>query len=120
MPTLAVSMIVRNAEADLAACLESVRGVAGEIIVADTGATDGTIRIAEECAARVLRIPWEMDFSSARNQCLAAVSSDWVLSLDADEVLDPEAGQILPRLLADAGTAAYQVTIRNYLLSITE
>jgi O-antigen biosynthesis protein len=120
MPTLALSMIVRDAARDLALCLESVRGIADEIVIADTGSADNSVDLARNLGARVIRIPWENDFARARNFSLAEVTADWVLSMDADERLDPAAGQRLPPLLASRTARAYQVPIRNYVLTLDE
>ncbi len=114
MPRLALSMIVRDAAADLERCLASVRPVADEIVIADTGSRDNTIAVARAHGARVISIAWSNDFAAARNAALEPVTADWVLSLDADERLDPEARQELPRLFANRKIAAYQVNIRNY------
>lgn len=115
MPTLALSMIIKNAERDLAECLESARGAVNEIVIADTGSSDSSVEIARRAGAQVISIPWENDFAKARNMSLAEVRADWVLMLDADERLDPGAGAKLPALLAHPGVAGYQVTIRNYV-----
>ena len=120
MPTLAVSMIVRDAVRDLAACLESVRGVADEIVIADTGSVDNSIEIARRLGAFVFSIPWENDFAQARNLAVAEVKAEWILSMDADERLDPSAARRLPPLLANLKARAYQVPIRNYVLSLNE
>ena len=117
MPTLALSMIVRNAESHLRGCLEGVRGVVDEIHIADTGSTDSTLRIARETTARVLSIPWENDFAKARNLALQEVHTDWVLFLDADELLDPSASHYLPGLMAQTQVMGYLTSIRNYVLS---
>ncbi|MCH8268977.1 MAG: glycosyltransferase family 2 protein, partial [Acidobacteria bacterium] len=119
-PTLSLSMIVKDAEAELPACLESVRGVVEEIVVADTGSTDATVEVARRYGAQVFSIPWEQDFARARNLALEQVQTDWVLMLDADEQLDPAAGRLLPALLEQTGADGYQVTIRNYLWSLSE
>ncbi|HKV47570.1 MAG TPA: glycosyltransferase [Candidatus Acidoferrales bacterium] len=115
MPMLALSMIVNNAAADLPECLGSVAGVVDEIVVADSGSSDESIEIARRSGAKTLSIPWENDYAKARNLSLAQVTSDWVLMLDADERLDPDAQQKLPALLANRSVAGYQVTIRNYV-----
>jgi tetratricopeptide (TPR) repeat protein len=120
MPTLTLSMIVRDAAGDVRACIESVREIVDELVIADTGSIDNTIEIARALGARVISIPWENDFARARNLALAEVHSDWVLSLDADERLDPSAARLLPPLLTDQQYTAYQVPIRNYFLSLSE
>ena len=119
-PRVALSMIVRDAELDLPRCLDSVAGLVDEIVIADTGSLDGTRAIADRYQARCLQIPWEHDFAKARNQALAAVTADWVLALDADEQMDPDAGELLPALLAHAEVTGYLVTIRNYVKGINE
>ena len=118
MPTLALSMIVKNGERDLPECLASARGVVDEIIVADTGSSDASVEIARKFGARVISIGWENDFSKARNLSLAEATSDWVLMLDADERLDPGAGAVLPALLAHRAAAGFQVIIRNYVSTL--
>jgi tetratricopeptide (TPR) repeat protein len=113
-------MIVRDASATLRACLDSVRDVVEEIVIADTGSADATPAIAREYGARVLHIPWENDFAAARNRALAEIQAEWVLSLDADEVLEPSAATLIPDLLNSESASGYQVTIRNYVLSLED
>ncbi len=120
MTTLALSMIVRDAAALLPQCLQSVRGVVQEMVVADTGSRDDSKEIALALGARVIQIPWHNDFAAARNLCLDAVNSDWVLSLDADELLDPTAAGKLAPLLANSSVSGYQVTIRNFVRSLQD
>jgi tetratricopeptide (TPR) repeat protein len=84
---LGLCMIVKNEERALARCLESVRNWVGEIVIVDTGSTDGTVGIAESLGARVFHFPWCDDFSAARNAALDHVTSEWVLVLDGDETL---------------------------------
>lgn len=115
MPTLALSMIVKNAAATLARCLDSVQGIVDEIVIADTGSTDKTLEIARSYGANVFSIAWEGDFAKARNLSLAKVRSDWVLVMDADEMLDPEAGRLMPPHLEPESAMGYTVLIRNYV-----
>lgn len=96
--TISVCMIVKDEEEMLAAALESVRPVAHEIIVVDTGSTDRTVAMAEAAGARVYRHAWEDDFSKARNQSLQYAHGDWVLILDADERLCAESVPVLRKL----------------------
>ena len=120
MKTLALSMIVRNAAAELRECLESARGVVEEMVVADTGSTDETIAVAEQCSARVISLPWTNDFAEARNRALDEVKSDWVLVLDADERLDATTAGQIRRLIECGDIGGYLVTIRNYVRSLDE
>jgi tetratricopeptide (TPR) repeat protein len=90
------------------------------MVIADTGSKDDTIAIAREFGAQVFSIPWTDDFAAARNLSLAPVKADWVLSLDADEQLDSKAAQQIPLLLKKQNVAGYQVTIRNYVLSLND
>jgi tetratricopeptide (TPR) repeat protein len=80
-------MIVRDEAQRLPTCLESVRHVVDEIVVVDTGSTDRTIAIARQFGAQVHSFTWCDDFSAARNASIRAAHGDWILVLDADEVL---------------------------------
>jgi len=111
-------MIVRDEEKNLPACLESVKDLVDEIVIADTGSKDGTIEVAKRYGARCISIPWENDFAAARNRSLEEVHSDWVLWMDADEQLDDNAKAALPRLMAARGIDGYMVPIFNYLQSL--
>ncbi|MBX3746076.1 MAG: HAD-IA family hydrolase [Verrucomicrobiae bacterium] len=103
-PRLSVCLIVRNEEEFLPACLASVRSIADQIVVVDTGSTDRTVEIAGEFGAEVYSFEWCDDFSAARNAALERVTGDWVLALDADEEL-PQAEH--GKLLAAIGRAGY-------------
>lgn len=83
-------MIVKNEEASLPTCLGSVKDAVDEMIVLDTGSTDRTKDIAREFGAKVYHFKWCDDFAAARNESLKYVQGDWILILDADEVLVPE------------------------------
>jgi glycosyltransferase involved in cell wall biosynthesis len=85
--TVSVCMIVKNAQATLYRCLDSVKAIADEIIVCDTGSTDHTMEIAREYTDQVHWIPWEDDFAAARNRSIEKASRDWILWLDADEYM---------------------------------
>jgi len=114
---LGLSMIVKDAESTLAQCLESVRGVVDEIVVGDTGSTDASVEIAGRYGARVISVPWENDFARARNRVLKENRTDWILFMDADEILDEETARTIPGLLTQ-DMAGYRVTIWNYVLTL--
>ncbi|MGK7930973.1 MAG: glycosyltransferase [Microcystaceae cyanobacterium] len=90
MTQLSLCMIVKNEEKTLPSCLESVKNLVDEMVVVDTGSTDKTIKIAEELGAKVPSITWPNNFAIARNEALQFTSGDWILVLDADEVLTEE------------------------------
>jgi len=113
-------MIVKDAAKWLRACIESAKAIASEIVVADTGSTDNTIEVAQSLGARVIAIPWSNDFAEARNRALQEMTTDWVLSLDADEMLDEAAIAKIPDLLEKTHAAGFQVRIRNYVLSLSD
>jgi hypothetical protein len=86
-PTVGLCAIVKNEETNLPRCLASVQGWVDELVVVDTGSTDRTVAIAESYGARIGHFAWSHDFAAARNASLALATQDWVLVLDADEVL---------------------------------
>src|SRR5438552_17207038 len=106
-------MIVRNEEANLPACLESVRGLFDEIIVVDTGSTDRTKEIAAEFGARVFDFVWVDSFAAARNECLRHATGKWIFWMDADDRLDEENRNRLRALFAGLKdeNAAYALTL---------
>ena len=87
MSALALVMIVRNEARCLERCLASARPWVDEMVVLDTGSTDGTPEIAQRCGARVSSAEWRDDFSAARNRALALTGAPWRLVMDADEWL---------------------------------
>lgn len=101
MSTLSLCMIVKNEEDTLGRCLESVAGVFDEIVIADTGSTDQTTEIAARFGAKVVEFPWVDDFAAARNFSFSHGSSDYLMWLDADDVLLPAERD---KLLALKGT----------------
>ncbi len=119
MSTVGLSMIVKNEAKTIAACLRSVSGVVSQTVIADTGSIDGTGTIARQSGAQVIEIPWADHFAEARNAALRLMETDWVLVLDADEELDDEAKQQIPRLLKKSNAGGYLVPIRNYIPTIS-
>jgi tetratricopeptide (TPR) repeat protein len=113
MIRLSLCMITRDEEAMLPGCLASVRGVVDEIIVVDTGSVDGTLAIARAASARVVELPWEDDFSAARNASIAAATGDWILILDADERLAPGGGDAIRAALLGARFDCGMLALHN-------
>lgn len=87
MASVSLCMIVRNEQLTLGRCLTSVAGLVDEIIVVDTGSSDGTRQIAQGFGAHVYDYAWADDFAAARNFSFSKASRDFILWLDADDVL---------------------------------
>lgn len=114
-PRLSLCMIVKNEEKHLQNCLLSVYGVVDEICIVDTGSTDRTVAIAERLGARVEHRAWRDDFAWARNESLAMATGDWVLHLDADEVLTPEAQAEVPKLICQPDHTGFLMLIESLI-----
>ena len=100
-PRLSLTMIVRDEEATIGRVLFQTAGFCDEQIVVDTGSSDRTRSIAEAAGAKVLDFPWIDDFAAARNHALDAATGDWVLWLDADDVITSEVKQAMQEVKQD-------------------
>lgn len=118
--TLSLCMIVKNEEKHLVKCLQSVRDVVDEIIIVDTGSTDKTIDISRVFGAQVFEFPWTGDFSAARNESLNKASGNWILVLDADEVISVSDLKELRKIVhkKPSSAEAYSIVTRNYLRNV--
>ncbi len=111
---LSVCIITKNEEKMIEDCILSIKDIANEIIIADTGSNDNTIAIAKSLGAKVFNIPWENDFSKARNFTLDQAQCEYILILDADErVLNP---QVLESVLNNSSnlTAGWLCELTSY------
>ena len=93
MATLSVCLIMKNEEDVCARVLQSVRSFADEIIVADTGSTDATAEIAAANGAQVFAYQWKDNFAAARNFSFSKAGSDYIMWLDADDVVPEESAK---------------------------
>lgn len=85
MPKLTLCMIVKNEEANLQTCLESIAPFVDEIVIVDTGSSDRTKDIALQYTEQVYEFPWRNDFAAARNFSISKAHNEYVLILDSDE-----------------------------------
>jgi glycosyltransferase involved in cell wall biosynthesis len=111
--TVSACLIVRDEAQNLPLCLAALQPFVDEICVLDTGSADDSVTIAEQHGARVGHFEWCDDFAAARNACLELASSEWILTVDADELLDPESAEALPEWLANPEAQAWLVWIDN-------
>ena len=90
MVEISLCMIVKNEEKVLARCLDSIVDLMDEVIIVDTGSTDGTKEIAARYTDQIYDFEWVQDFSAARNFAFSKATKDYIYTADADEVLDVE------------------------------
>lgn len=84
---ISLAMIVKNEAEGLTRCLDSVRGLVGQMVIIDTGSTDNTVELAHKAGALCHHFDWCDDFSAARNESLKHCVGDWILVLDGDEAI---------------------------------
>jgi len=112
---LSAFLIVKNEAADLPGCLDSLRGLADEIVVVDSGSTDSTRELAKAVGAHV--VTREFDHFSAQKQfALEQCTSDWALSIDADERVSPELAAEIKQTLAHPLADGYELRREMYFL----
>ncbi|MBN3792771.1 glycosyltransferase family 2 protein [Burkholderia sp. Ac-20353] len=105
-PTLGVALIALNASARLAQCLDAL-AFADDVVVIDGGSTDDTVAIAHAHGARVIvRTDWP-GFGAQKNRALDALSTDWILSLDTDEIVSAELAQSIRAALRQPAAQVY-------------
>jgi glycosyltransferase involved in cell wall biosynthesis len=116
MKKISVAVITKNEEQNIRDCLESVRW-ADEVVVVDSGSTDGTIQICREFQARIYVEEWK-GFSRQKNSALEKTRNEWVLSLDADERVTPELqGEIETTLGRNPLCDGYFIARKNFFLN---
>lgn len=112
---ITVSFIVKNEENTLPRAIKSIKSIADEIIVIDTGSTDNTVATAESIGAKVYHFDWINDYAAARNISIKYATSKWILYLDADEELSQGSRYILRDLAKNSSldTGGYICEIRS-------
>lgn len=116
MKPLSIVIIARNEEANLRRCLESVAW-ADEIVLVDSGSSDRTVNIAREFKAKVIDRPFS-GYGPAKKEAVSNATSDWILSIDADEEVSPLLREEIQSILAteDAPLAGYFVRRKTLFL----
>lgn len=114
MPTLSVILITKNEANNLRRALESVR-FADEIIINDSGSTDGTLEIAQAYGCTIIQTKFT-GFGAAKQTALDHAKSDWVLSLDADEEIDPVLASAIKQAITSADYNGYNLNRKSQFL----
>ena len=117
MNKISVVLAVFNEEKNLKNCLESVSDLAWEIVVVDGGSTDKTLDIAEEFNAKIIRTNNTPNFHINKNKAIDAATGDWILQLDADEVVSSQLAEEIKRVISlKSEINGYWIPRRNFFL----
>jgi len=108
---LSLCMITKNDEKYLSDCLQDLKEVVDEIIIADIGSNDQTVAIAKQAGANVYQIKWENDYSTAKNFCLDQANGRWILFLQANEHISAEHLQELKLIIDNPNAEGYLLYI---------
>jgi len=119
MITLSVCLIVKNEENNLKNCLDCVKQFADEIVIVDTGSIDKTVEIAKNYTKNIYFFEWQDDFSLARNFSFSKATSDYIMWLDADDIILPEEIKKIIDLKKVLATA-YDMVLMKYVNAFDE
>jgi len=113
MPTLSICMIIKNEEKVLDRCLQSAKQIADEIIIVDTGSNDNSINIAKKYTNQIYNFNWCDDFSKARNYSFSKSKCDYIMWLDADDIIPNKTIKYINQNKSqfNAGTYMFKYTI---------
>jgi tetratricopeptide (TPR) repeat protein len=115
---LSAVMIVKNEAVHIERCIKSLHGIVDEIVLVDTGSTDGTVELAKKAAGDIKLIlgnfPWIDDFSAARNASLDLATGDWALCIDADEELTEGSEGEIRQALIRPYFGGFHIKVVNY------
>jgi glycosyltransferase involved in cell wall biosynthesis len=113
MNKFSIVIVVKNASDKISRLLQSVIGLSDDIIVCDTGSTDDTIRIIRRFDVRLFEISWE-GYGRSKNAANRFAKYDWILSLDADEKVDPCLFRELKNWRPASNTSIYKLRWKNF------
>jgi glycosyltransferase involved in cell wall biosynthesis len=111
---LSAAIITLDEERNIGRCLESLAGVADEIVVVDSGSRDGTERLCRAAGAAFVRQPW-LGYGPQKNRAAELCSGELILSLDADEALSPELRAAILAVKAAPDADAWEVNRANWM-----
>jgi len=101
MATLSVALAVYNEEKNIEACLSSIQSIADEIVVVDGGSTDATVAIAKKFTSKIIRTTNPPMFHINKQKALDACTGDWILQLDADEIIPEDLKEEIMNVIKD-------------------
>ncbi|MBB1283296.1 glycosyltransferase family 2 protein [Flavisolibacter sp. BT320] len=109
-----IVIICKDEKGNIERVLQSLTGITDDIVVYDSGSTDGTLAVLQQFPVRVVEGPW-MGFGKTKRHAVSLAQRDWVLCLDADEAIDTELQQSLKTLSPNNAHVAYRIGFKNLL-----
>lgn len=117
MNRISVVLAVLNEEEYLRSCLQSVKDLAWEIVVVDGGSKDKTLEIARQFGAKIIQTDNPPNFHINKNKAIDAATGDWILQLDADEVVTKELAQEIKKVISlKSNIDGYWIPRKNFFL----
>lgn len=116
MINLSIVLAVFNEEDNLINCLESVKDIAWEIVIVDGGSQDKTVTIAKRFNARVIKTNNPLNFHINKNKAIDAAIGDWILQLDADEIVTSELSKEIKSVIKDKNINGFWIPRKNFFL----
>ncbi len=113
--TISSCMIVKNEEKHLEKCLSQLKPIVDEMVIVDTGSTDRTVEIAKDMGAVVGFREWDDDYSAARNASIKLANCHWLLTCDADEILEEKSREVLNGAIIRPQFGGFSAQILSYL-----
>lgn len=115
--SLSVVLAVYNEEENLRRCLESVEGLADEMVVVDGGSEDKTVDVAKEFGAKIIQTTNPPNFHINKNKAIDAATGSWILQLDADEVVSKSLKQEIMQAVDNKDINGYWIPRKNFFLT---
>lgn len=117
MNNISVVLAVYNEEKNLKACLDSIKGLAWEIVIVNGGSTDQTLDIAKDFKAKIIETNNPPNFHINKNKAIDAAKGEWILQLDADEIVTPElVDEIREKTELDKDINGFWIPRKNFFL----
>ena len=112
---LSVTVITLNEEENLSKCLDSIKSIAGEIIVVDSGSTDKTVEIAKKFGAKIFAREFD-NYGAQKNFAVKKATKDWIFSIDADEVVTRKLAKEIKEVIKSNEFEGYTIPRKNFIL----
>ncbi len=114
MATVSIIIIAKNEAENIVACINSAQQISNDIIVADSGSTDGTQQLAKAAGANVIATTWQ-GYGQTRNNAAMVATSNWVFAMDADERITPELAETINQLVFTNNSVVYGCKRKSFL-----